>query len=231
MGPQDFESWGLFFGPDRRSGMAAEETKHYLRTGRRTKPAPREALEWAGETQAQMVDLKFCDLLGTWQHVTLPITRVRRVRVRRGARLRRLLDPRLAGDRGVGHAPDAGRGERDPRSVHRGADALARSARSPTRSRASRTARTRAGSRGAPRSTCARPASPTRPTSGPSASSSSSTRSRTSSAERGALQGRLGGGPLELRRAGPRLHGPREAGLLPAGAARHAARPAHARWC
>jgi glutamine synthetase len=54
--------------------MAAEEIRHYLTNGDATQPAPREALEWAGQTQAQMVDLKFCDLLGTWQHMTLPIT-------------------------------------------------------------------------------------------------------------------------------------------------------------
>ena len=54
--------------------MAAEETRHYLTNGSADKPAPRETLEWAGQTQAQMVDLKFCDLLGTWQHVSLPIT-------------------------------------------------------------------------------------------------------------------------------------------------------------
>jgi glutamine synthetase len=54
--------------------MAAEETKQYLANGSTEKPAPKETLEWAGQTQAQMVDLKFCDLLGTWQHVTLPIT-------------------------------------------------------------------------------------------------------------------------------------------------------------
>jgi glutamine synthetase len=54
--------------------MAAEETKHYLANGAAEKPAPSEALEWAGQTRAQMVDLKFCDLLGTWQHVTLPLS-------------------------------------------------------------------------------------------------------------------------------------------------------------
>src|SRR5256885_1597579 len=53
--------------------MAAEETKHYLANGEATAPAAREALEWALETRAAMVDLKFCDLLGTWQHVSLPI--------------------------------------------------------------------------------------------------------------------------------------------------------------
>ena len=54
--------------------MAAEETKHYLANGHATTPDAREALEWARETTAKMVDLKFCDLLGTWQHMTLPIS-------------------------------------------------------------------------------------------------------------------------------------------------------------
>ncbi len=52
--------------------MSELETKHYLANG--TVPAPKEAIAWAGETQAQMVDLKFCDLLGTWQHMTLPVS-------------------------------------------------------------------------------------------------------------------------------------------------------------
>src|SRR4029453_5411017 len=51
---------------------------------------------------------------------------LRRVRLRRGPRLRRLLDPWLAGDLGVGHAADARRRERRPRPVHAGAPALAR---------------------------------------------------------------------------------------------------------
>src|SRR2546425_4630043 len=53
--------------------MSVEETKHYLANGQASAPDAREALEWARETTAQMVDLKFCDLLGTWQHVSLPI--------------------------------------------------------------------------------------------------------------------------------------------------------------
>ena len=53
--------------------MAADEARHYLTNGQATAPDAREALEWARETTAKMVDLKFCDLLGTWQHVTLPI--------------------------------------------------------------------------------------------------------------------------------------------------------------
>jgi glutamine synthetase len=51
-----------------------EQTKHYLANGGAEKPAPAEAIEWAGQTQATMVDLKFCDLLGSWQHMTLPLT-------------------------------------------------------------------------------------------------------------------------------------------------------------
>jgi len=35
---------------------------------------PKEALEFAKENGAKMVDLKFCDLLGTWQHFSVPIS-------------------------------------------------------------------------------------------------------------------------------------------------------------
>ncbi len=54
--------------------MSEIETRHYLANGAKTAPAAKEAIAWAGETQAQMVDLKFCDLLGTWQHMTLPVS-------------------------------------------------------------------------------------------------------------------------------------------------------------
>ncbi len=50
-----------------------DETRHFLTNGEETLPLPREALDFASETSAKMVDLKFCDLLGTWQHVSLPI--------------------------------------------------------------------------------------------------------------------------------------------------------------
>ncbi|HEX6490041.1 MAG TPA: type I glutamate--ammonia ligase [Gaiellaceae bacterium] len=53
--------------------MEATE-RHYLVNGSGAQPEPREALAWAGETQAKMVDLKFCDLLGAWQHMTLPLS-------------------------------------------------------------------------------------------------------------------------------------------------------------
>ena len=43
-----------------------EDVRHYLANGAAASPAAREAIEWAGATRAEMVDLKFCDLLGTW---------------------------------------------------------------------------------------------------------------------------------------------------------------------
>ena len=49
-------------------------------------PEAEDALAWALETKAQMVDLKFCDLLGRWQHMTMPITAFGDVGVRRGPR-------------------------------------------------------------------------------------------------------------------------------------------------
>jgi glutamine synthetase len=54
--------------------MSELETKHYIANGAKEAPAAREAIEWAGQTQAQLVDLKFCDLFGRWQHMTLPLS-------------------------------------------------------------------------------------------------------------------------------------------------------------
>jgi glutamine synthetase len=54
--------------------MSELETRHYLVNGTTERPAPHEALEWASQVRATMVDLKFCDLLGRWQHVSLPTT-------------------------------------------------------------------------------------------------------------------------------------------------------------
>jgi glutamine synthetase len=53
--------------------MASEE-KHYLSNGPETGTAPAEALEFGRSTQAKMVDLKFTDLLGAWQHMSLPLS-------------------------------------------------------------------------------------------------------------------------------------------------------------
>src|SRR5947207_10722533 len=53
--------------------MASEE-KHYLSNGPDAGTAPAEALEFGRSTQAKMVDLKFTDLLGSWQHMSLPLS-------------------------------------------------------------------------------------------------------------------------------------------------------------
>ena len=34
---------------------------------------PREVLEFAKKNRVQMVDLKFVDLIGTWQHFSIPV--------------------------------------------------------------------------------------------------------------------------------------------------------------
>jgi glutamine synthetase len=56
---------------DKEERMQETTAKHYLANG--TQPKPDEALAWAIETKATMVDFKFCDLLGAWQHMTMPI--------------------------------------------------------------------------------------------------------------------------------------------------------------
>jgi glutamine synthetase len=52
------------------------EEKQYLSNGSDKAPTAADALAWAGSVGAKMVDLKFTDLLGTWQHVTLPLTAI-----------------------------------------------------------------------------------------------------------------------------------------------------------
>jgi glutamine synthetase len=76
MEPQDSPGvLGPFFWTDdaEEARMSELEERHFLRNGGETLPDAREALEWATETRATMIDLKFCDLLGTWQHMSLPV--------------------------------------------------------------------------------------------------------------------------------------------------------------
>ena len=84
--------------------MSEVEERHYLRNGGEALPDAREALEWARETRRRWSTSSSATCSATWQHVSLPITAFDESRVRRGARLRRLLDPRLAGDPGLRHA-------------------------------------------------------------------------------------------------------------------------------
>jgi hypothetical protein len=224
------ESWALFlWSRIGRSGMAAEETKHYLANGAATAPDAREALEWARETTAKMVDLKFCDLLGTWQHMTLPITAFDESAFDDGLGFD---GSSIRGWQGISESdmllmPDASSAILDPFTEAPTLSLICEIADPLTREGY---ARTRAASPGAPRSTSARRRSPTRRSWGPSASSSSSTRSRTSSARTRALPRRLRRGPLELRQAGARLHGAREGGLLPA-APHDTLTTCARRWC
>jgi glutamine synthetase len=53
------------------------EQKQYLsNSSEAAKQTPAAALEFARKAGAKMVDLKFTDLLGTWQHVSLPLTAI-----------------------------------------------------------------------------------------------------------------------------------------------------------
>src|SRR4029453_15000919 len=66
------ESWGFFA---LKEGKVSEiEVRHYLANGAKTAPAAKEAIAWAGEKEAQVDGRKFCDLLGTWQQMSLPVS-------------------------------------------------------------------------------------------------------------------------------------------------------------
>ncbi len=190
-----------------------------------------DVLKMAESLGVRMVDLKFTDVPGTWQHMTLAARQHRRGRVQRRPRLRRLLDPRLPADRGVGHAADARPEHGDDRPLLRGAHALADLqhprpdhargllARPALRRAEGRAPPPRDGDRGhrflRPRGRVLRlrarrlrPAEPLR-----------------------LLRGRLAGGLLEhgrgLPRGGqPRPQDPLAGGLLPRAAVGHARRPA-----
>ena len=77
---------------------------------------------YAKKNQAEMVDLKFVDMLGSWQHCSFPDRHARRRHLRGGPGVRRLVDSRLDGHPRVRH--DGGPRPRHgpPRSVLREAD-------------------------------------------------------------------------------------------------------------
>jgi glutamine synthetase len=76
MAPQDIVLGRFFVVRINRSEEPMSELAitHYLANGAAAAPKPHHAIEWADASSVAMVDLKFCDLLGTWQHVTLPLT-------------------------------------------------------------------------------------------------------------------------------------------------------------
>jgi glutamine synthetase len=53
--------------------MASMELPREFLAENGTRPDAAEALAWAAESNARLVDLKFCDLLGAWQHLTVPL--------------------------------------------------------------------------------------------------------------------------------------------------------------
>ena len=206
--------------------MSELETKHYIANGNE------EAARGAGSDRVGRADpgaagrpevLRPARPLAAHDAAA---ERVRRVRLRRGPRLRRLVDPRLAGHLGVGHAAHA-----DPASA-----ILDPFTEAPTLSLICEIVDplTREGYGRDPRGVARRAEAYLRET-GIADTCLLRPRVRVLRLRRGllrarpeplALRGRLRGGPLELGEARARLHDPREGGLLPAGAARHAARPA-----
>ena len=201
-----------------------KELRHYLEGD----VEPRAALEWSRETSAAMVDLKFCDLLGTWQHVTLPVGSFDESAFDEGLGFD---GSSIRGWQGIEESdmmlmPDASTAILDPFTEVPTLSLLCEIAEPVTLEpyakdprRVARRAEEYLRSTGIA-DTCLR-----RPRVRVLRLRRGLVHERP---ERGALQGRLGRGSLELRRPRPRLHDPREAGLLPARAARHAARPAHA---
>ena len=204
--------------------MAADETKHYLANGQETAPDAREALEWARETTAQLVDLKFCDLLGTWQHMTLPIRAFDESAFDDGLGFD---GSSIRGWQGISESdmllmPDASSAILDPFTeaptlslICEIADPLTRQPYAKDPRRIAKRAEEYLRSTGIADTAYM----------GPECEffvfDEVLVRARP---EPRALLGRLGRGPLELRQARPRLHGAREGGVLPARAARHPSR-------
>ena len=186
-------------------------------------------------TARSMVDLKFTDLPGTWQHMGMALAEPGRGGARRRDRLRRVVDPRLPGDLRVRHAA-AARSRRRRSSTRSTRRRRSRScARCSTRSRASRTRATRATWRSRRRSTCAPAASRTWLLRARGGVLRLRPRRLRPAGQHRVLRGRLRGGPLDLRPGVPatrrgtgraRLHEPLAGGLLPRPAERHPQRPA-----
>ncbi len=67
----------------------------------------REVLEFAKKNKVQVVDLKFVDLIGTWQHFTIPINELTEDAVQGRFRIGRLVHSRMEGDQQQRHARGA----------------------------------------------------------------------------------------------------------------------------
>ena len=117
------------------------------------KRTPDEVLAMVKAEGVEIVDFRFCDLPGLMQHFSVPASQLDRGHVRRRPRLRRLVDPRVPGDPGVGHAPDPGPRHRRRRPVPRSTRPSTSTASCATRSPARPTPATPATSPRRPRPT------------------------------------------------------------------------------
>ena len=134
-------------------------------------------LKMLKDKEVKFVDLRFTDTRGKEQHVSVPAKYFGADKFDAGPRIRRIVDRRVEGHRGLRHAADARSGQRVHRSVHGRDDAATSPATSSSLPTARATSGTRARSRSARSRISNRPASATSPTSVRSPSSSSSTRS------------------------------------------------------
>ena len=82
----------------------------------------REVLEFAKKNKVQIVDLKFVDLIGTWQHFSIPVERADGRTIQGRVRVGRFVDPRLEGDQRQRFADGARSDHGLSRSVLRRAD-------------------------------------------------------------------------------------------------------------
>jgi len=94
---------GGYRGHDRDTG-----THRKTAAEKGTAPSPADVIRRAREAGVQVVDVKFCDLPGTWQHFSLPLKELSESNVQRRARVRRVVDPAVPGDQRERHAAVAG---------------------------------------------------------------------------------------------------------------------------
>ena len=120
------------------------EEKQYLSNGSdAAAQTPGDALEFARKRGAKMVDLKFTDLLGTWQHVSLPLSAIDEAAFEEGLGFDGSSIRGWKGISEVGHAADPGPGHRDSSTRSPRCRRCRSSAGSSTRSPASPTSATR----------------------------------------------------------------------------------------
>ena len=84
---------------------------------------PKEIVSFIATQKVEVVDLRFMDFPGLWQHFSIPARELTEEVFEKGLGFRRLQHPRMAGHQRIGHAGEAGRRHGVRRSVPRGKDA------------------------------------------------------------------------------------------------------------